>query len=73
MDGERPYHEPMRPLYIVETPRERLTMLIRKNHILQRFFDGRWVHLVALEPDEGVFYRYLPKQGWVLEPIDINS
>ncbi len=73
MDGERPYHEPMRPLYIVETPRERLTMLIRKNHILQRFFDGRWVHLVALEPDEGVFYRYLPKQEWVLEPIDFNS
>lgn len=64
MDGERPYHEPMRPLYIVEAPRERLTMLIRKNDILQRFFDGRWVHLVSLEPEEGTFYQYLPKQGW---------
>lgn len=73
MNGERPYHEPMRPLYIVEAPCERLTMLIRKNDILQRFFDGRWVHLVALDPDEGIFYRYLPNQGWMPESADIIS
>ncbi len=64
MNGDRPYHEPMRPLYIVEAPRERISVLIQKNDILQRFFDGRWVHLVALEPEEGMFYHYLPKQGW---------
>lgn len=64
MDGERPYHEPMRPLYIVEAPRDRISKLIQKNAILQRFFDGRWVHLVALEPEEGIFYQYVPKQGW---------
>jgi len=64
MNGDRPYHEPMRPLYIVEAPRERISLLIQKNDILQRFFDGRWVHLVALEPEEGMFYHYLPKQGW---------
>ena len=73
MNGDRPYHEPMRPLYIVEAPRERVSMLIQKNDILHRFFDGRWVHLVALEPEEGIFYRYLPKQGWVPEPIVIIS
>ncbi len=64
MNGERPYHEAMRPLYIVEAPRDRLSMLIQKNEILQRFFDGRWVHLVALEPEEGTFYQYVPKHGW---------
>jgi len=64
MDGERPYHEAMRPLYIVEAPRDRLSMLIQKNEILQRFFDGRWVYLVALEPEEGIFYQYVPQQGW---------
>jgi len=64
MDGERPYHEPMRPLYIVEAPRARLSMLIQKNEILQRFFNGRWVYLVALEPDEATFYQYVPNQGW---------
>lgn len=64
MDGERPYHEAMRPLYIVEAPRDRISLLIQKNDILRRFFDGRWVHLVALEPEEGTFYQYIPKQGW---------
>ena len=64
MDGERPYHEAMRPLYIVEAPRDRISMLIQKNEILQRFFDGRWVHLVALEPEEGMFYHYVPQHGW---------
>ncbi|MEO7863294.1 MAG: putative inorganic carbon transporter subunit DabA, partial [Nitrospirales bacterium] len=64
MDGERPYHEAMRPLYIVEAPRDRISMLIQKNEILRRFFDGRWVQLIALEPEEGAFYHYVPKQGW---------
>ncbi len=64
MNGEDPNHEAMRPLYIVEAPRERITMLIEKNEILRRFFDGCWVHLVALEPEEGTFYNYVPKQGW---------
>ena len=68
MTGERPYHEAMRPLYIVEAPRDRITMLIQKNEILRRFFDGRWVHLVALEPEEGAFYQYVPKQGWSVIP-----
>jgi len=64
MEGERPYHEAMRPLYIVEAPRDRITMLIQKNEILKRFFDGRWVHLVALEPEDGTFYHYVPQHGW---------
>jgi uncharacterized protein YbcC (UPF0753/DUF2309 family) len=64
MDSERPYHEAMRPLYIVEAPRDRISLLIQKNAILRRFFDGGWVHLVALEPEEGTFYHYVPKQGW---------
>ncbi|MDX1412478.1 MAG: putative inorganic carbon transporter subunit DabA, partial [Nitrospirales bacterium] len=60
MNGEHPYHEAMRPLYIVEAPRDRISMLIQKNEILKRFFDGRWVYLVALEPEEGIFYQYVP-------------
>lgn len=68
MNGEDPNHEAMRPLYIVEAPRDRIRMLIEKNEILKRFFDGRWVHLVALEPEEGAFYQYVPKQGWVMVP-----
>lgn len=68
MDGERPYHEAMRPLYIVEAPRDLISLLIHKNDILRRFFDGRWVHLVALDPEEGEFYQYVSKQGWIAIP-----
>ncbi|MBA3611695.1 MAG: DUF2309 family protein, partial [Nitrospirales bacterium] len=68
MNGEDPNHEAMRPLYIVEAPRDRISLLIQKNEILRRFFDGRWVHLVALEPEEGEFYQYVSKQGWIAIP-----
>ena len=64
MDGERPFHEAMRPLYIVEAPRDRISLLIQKNEILRRFFDGCWINLVALEPEEGTFYHYIPRHGW---------
>src|SRR5690606_946705 len=39
-------------------------LLIQKNDILRRFFDGRWIHLVTLEPEEGTFYYYVPRDGW---------
>ncbi len=64
MDGDRPYHEPMRLLLIVEAPRERIDTLIRRHPILQRFYRNRWVRLVNLEPAEGIFYRYHHKDGW---------
>jgi uncharacterized protein YbcC (UPF0753/DUF2309 family) len=63
--GEPPYHEPMRLLLVVEAPRSRIDQLIRRHAILQRFYDNRWVHLVALDPEEGALYRYQSKQGWV--------
>lgn len=65
LDGDRPFHEPLRLLAVIEAPRERIGRIIGRNEILQHFFDGRWVHLAALEPDEGRFYRYHPKQQWI--------
>lgn len=70
MDGEEPYHEPMRLLLIVEAPRPRIETLIQRHPILQRFYHNRWVHLVALERDEGVFYRYHPDRRW--EKINVE-
>ncbi|WP_447979828.1 DUF2309 domain-containing protein [Candidatus Nitrospira bockiana] len=68
MHGEEPYHEPMRPLLIVEAPRKALDLLIERHPILQRFYFHRWVRLVSLEPEEGRFYRYRGKEEW--EPCD---
>jgi uncharacterized protein YbcC (UPF0753/DUF2309 family) len=65
MDGSHPYHEPMRLLTIIEAPRERIDRIIRRQNLLQRFYDNEWVHLMAIEPEEGIFYRYIPKGKWM--------
>jgi len=73
MNGEVPYHEPMRLLTIVEAPRERIDKLIERHDVLKYFYRNEWVHVVALEPEEGAFYRYRPtsewaKLSWLAEP-----
>ncbi|MHB8481474.1 MAG: DUF2309 domain-containing protein [Nitrospiria bacterium] len=64
MDGPRPYHEPMRLLTLIEAPRERIGQITRRHRLLQRLYDNEWVRLVALDPEEKIFYLYIPKQGW---------
>ena len=64
MNGEVPYHEPMRLLSVIEAPRERIVKLIGRHEVLQQFYHNEWVHLVALEPDEGILYRYRPTGEW---------
>jgi uncharacterized protein YbcC (UPF0753/DUF2309 family) len=64
MNGEMPYHEPMRLLTVVEAPRERIDKLIERHDVLKYFYRNEWVHVVALEPEEGAFYRYRPTSEW---------
>ncbi len=65
MNGARPYHEPMRLLTLIEAPRDRIGQITRRHHLLQHLYDNEWVRLVALDPEEKIFYLYIPKQGWV--------
>ena len=64
IDGDRPYHEPMRLLTVVEGPRGRLDELIARHEVLQHFYRNAWVHLVALDPEDAVWYRYQPTGTW---------
>ncbi len=64
MNGEMPYHEPMRLVTIVEAPRARIDALIARHEVLRHFYRNEWVHLVALEPEEGALYRYRPSGDW---------
>ena len=64
MDGPRPYHEPMRLLTLIEAPKERISEIIRRHSVLRRLYDNEWVHVAALDPADGIFYDYVPKQGW---------
>ncbi len=60
--GNRPYHEPMRLLVLIEAPRVRIELLIARHKILRRYYHKRWLNLVALEA--GRFYQYLPNGEW---------
>jgi uncharacterized protein YbcC (UPF0753/DUF2309 family) len=64
MNGEAPYHEPVRLLTIIEAPRSNIEKLIRRHEVLQHYYHNEWVHLVALDPEDGVLYRYLPTGAW---------
>jgi hypothetical protein len=68
MNGEVPYHEPMRLLTIIEAPRERIDKLIGRHEVLQHYYHNEWVHLVVLDPEDGVWYRYHPQGTWKVIP-----
>ncbi len=71
MNGEVPYHTPLRLLTLIEAPRERMSEIIPRHRVLQHLYDNEWVHLVALDPQDKTFYRYVPKQGWI--KIDLQK
>jgi uncharacterized protein len=64
MNGDHPYHEAMRLLTVVEASRERLDAIIRNQSLLRRLYDNEWLSLIAADPQEQDFYRYLPAGGW---------
>jgi len=70
LNGDVPYHEPMRLLTIVDAPRARIETLIARHEVLQHYYHNEWVHLVAIEPEEGGLYRYRPTGKWSpVEPV----
>jgi uncharacterized protein YbcC (UPF0753/DUF2309 family) len=64
MNGDMPYHEPMRLLTLVETSRARIERLIGRHEVLQHFYHNEWVHLAVLDPEDGTWYRYMPWAVW---------
>lgn len=57
-NGGEPYHEPMRLLAVIEAPKDRIRAIIDRQPLLEQLFDREWVSLVALDPQDGAFYRY---------------
>ncbi len=64
MNGDMPYHEPMRLLTIVEAPRKGIEKLIARHDVLQHYYHNEWVHLVVFDPEDGGWYRYQPNSEW---------
>lgn len=63
-NGREPYHEPMRLLAVIKAPRERIRAIINRQPLLEQLFDRGWMTLMALEPQDGVFYQCDGLNGW---------
>ena len=66
LDGEQPYHEPMRLFVIIEAPRERISMIISRHNILKRLIGNQWINLVALDPITKEFFFHHSQENWQL-------
>ena len=69
-DGARHYHEPMRPLVIIEAPTSRISAVIQKHTLLQHLFHNQWVNLIAVDPSNREFSRYNSDSTWELVPVN---
>jgi len=58
-------HEPMRLLLIVESTLEVLGGIYGRQPAIAELLDNEWVHLVALDPSEGTFTRFVAGEGFV--------
>lgn len=66
LNGENPYHEPMRLFVIIEAPLERIGMIILRHGILKRLIGNQWINLVALDPITMKFFLHNSQDDWKL-------
>ena len=66
LDGETPYHEPMRLFVIIEAPLERISMIMSRHDILKRLIGNQWINLVALDPVTMEFFFHHAQEDWQL-------
>ena len=65
MNGDQPYHEPLRALVVVDAPRDRISRVLERHINVSQLFDNEWAHLVAVDREsKEVFYKYIPNKGW---------
>lgn len=70
MNGELPYHEPLRLFVAIEAPRKRIHEIIARQPVLKQLCDNEWIHLMAIDHEsENKLYRYRPVKGWEAVPL----
>ena len=58
-------HEPMRLLLVVESTLEVLGGIYGRQPAIAELLDNEWVHLVAMDPADGSFTRFVAGEGFV--------
>jgi uncharacterized protein YbcC (UPF0753/DUF2309 family) len=65
LKGDRPYHEPMRLLAVIESPRARIQSILDQHPHLEQLVTQRWITVVALNPEDHTFDLYDSMAGWI--------
>lgn len=63
-DGKRYVHEPVRLTVLLEAPREALTDILKRHDQVRALFDNKWLHLIALDDDGIMAWRYIGDLRW---------
>lgn len=66
-DGTRYAHDPLRLTVCVEAPREAISDILGRHDAVRALFDNRWLHLLALDTNGHVAWRYAGHLEWAAE------
>jgi len=59
-------HQPQRLLTVIYAPRDKVSMIIARQEILQTLFFNAWVHVIVIEPSENKAYQLQTSGEWYL-------
>jgi len=66
-DGGKLMHDPLRLSVLIEAPQEAIVDVLRKHPRVRELFDNRWLHLIALDDEGRMAWRYAGDLAW--EPM----
>lgn len=67
-DGDALVHEPLRLTVCIEAPVQAMTDILARHYNVRALFDNRWLHLIALDEEGQMAWRYRGGLDW--EKVD---
>ncbi len=63
-DGDDFQHDPLRLSVVIEAPREAMSDILARHANVRDLFDNRWLHLIAMDEDGKLAWRYDGDLKW---------
>lgn len=63
-DDSSPYHEPVRLVVIIQSPKDRITKILEKADSLKALFTNQWIFLRCIDPEDGKIYTLESNLTW---------
>ncbi|MEM1004570.1 MAG: DUF2309 domain-containing protein [Pseudomonadota bacterium] len=64
-DGQAYQHDPLRLSVIIEAPRDAMNDILKRHQSVKDLFDNRWLHLIAMDENGDLAWRYTKDLEWV--------